>query len=448
MPALDSSTTAQATSNQPGINEYWLPFSANAYFKNDPFVITEAHGMYCKDQHGNTLLDMASGLWCTNTGHTHPKIVEAVRHQIGKLDYALAFNASSDLALQAAAAVTELTPANLGHVFFTNSGSEAVDTALKIALGYHWRCGQPERNLLVGRVGGYHGIGWGGVSVSGTSAYRKHYPTLPAAHIPTTLDFERNSFSRGQPAWGHELASLKAIEEIYGAERIAVVIVEPVAGSGGVLPPPEGYLQTLRKECDRVGALLILDEVITGFGRIGTGFAAERFDIKPDLLTMAKGLTAGHVPMGAVAVSNDIYDAYITETKSTAPEFPHGYTYSGHPLASAAAVATIDVYAEEDLFARCRELESYFEDSVHSLKDIPNVRDIRNMGLMAAIDIDPEAGLPSNLEIFRACAKEGVIVRNGGVSSICLSPALIVEKSQIDTCIEVLRTVLERANRL
>ena len=367
-----------------------MPFTSNRAFKLDPKLFVGAKGMYYTTTNGRQVLDGLAGLWCCNAGHCHPKIVAAVQEQVATMDYATAFQMGHPLAFQLADQIGRLTPDGLEHVFFTNSGSEAVDTALKIALAYHRIRGEGQRTRLIGREKGYHGVGFGGVSVGGMGNNRKAFiPQLPGVdHLPHTLDLERNAFTKGLPTFGIERAeALEALVTLHGAENIAAVIVEPMSGSAGVILPPQGYLQRLREITRKHGILLIFDEVITGYGRVGAPFASQRWGVTPDIITTAKGLTNGSIPMGAVFVAQHIHDAFMQGPQGLI-EFFHGYTYSGHPVAAAAALATLDIYANEQLLTRAAELEDYWADALHSLRDLPNVIDIRNTGLVGADDKD------------------------------------------------------------
>lgn len=430
----------------PDLDALWMPFTPNRQFRRDPRLLVAAQGMYYTTHDGRRILDGVAGLWCCNAGHCHPKIVAAVREQVGQLDYATAFNLGHPAAFELAARLAELAPGSLDKVFFVNSGSEAVDTALKIAIGYHRVRGEGTRTRLIGREKGYHGVGFGGISVGGIVSNRRMFSAdmLPGVdHLPHTLSHEHNAYSRGQPAWGAELADeLERIVALHDASTIAAVIVEPVAGSAGVLPPPQGYLQSLRSICDRHGILLIFDEVITAFGRTGAGFAAQTFCVQPDIITVAKGLTSGVVPMGAVLVDQRIYDAFMTGP-DYAVEFFHGYTYSGHPLASAAGLAALEVYREEGLFERARRLAPVFEEALHGLRGEPRVIDIRNFGLMGAVELAPREGEPTvrALEVFRRCYEAGVLVRTTG-DTIALTPPLIVAEDEIARICDTLRTAL------
>jgi len=379
------------------IESYWMPFTANRDYKKKPRVITEAQGHYYVTDDGRKLYDSFSGLWTCGVGHCHPKIVEAVQKQVAKLDYSIAFQLGHDKVFELAERVTGMAPDGLDKVFFTNSGSESVDSALKIALAYHRARGEGHRTRLIGREKGYHGVNFGGMSVGGMFANRKVFGAslLPSVdHIRHTLNPEKNAFTRGQPKWGAHLADdLERLCALHDASNIAAVIVEPVPGSSGILPPPAGYLERLREICDRHGILLIFDEVITAFGRLGAPFAADRFGVTPDLITTAKGLTNGVIPMGAVLVNGKIHDALMTGPEQMIELF-HGYTYSGHPVACAAGLAALDVYEEEGIFEQVRELEGHFEDAIHSLDDHPKVTDVRNLGLMGGIDLQPREGAP------------------------------------------------------
>jgi beta-alanine--pyruvate transaminase len=428
------------------LEPYWMPFTGNRYFKSHPMMMASADGMYYTTTDGKEILDGISGLWCCNAGHCHPKIVTAIQAQAASLDYVTAFQMGHSGVFALAEKLTEMAPGKLDYAFFANSGSEAVDTALKIALAYHRVRGEGQRTRLIGREKGYHGVGFGGISVGGISPNRKMYPNslLPGVdHLPHTHKLSENAYSRGQPEWGAHLADeLENIIALHDASTIAAVIVEPVAGSAGVLVPPRGYLPRLRKICDDHGILLIFDEVITAFGRTGSSFGAETFGVQPDLITIAKGLTNGAVPMGAVLVDKDIYAAFMTGPEQ-AVEFFHGYTYSGHPLAAAAALASLDVYREEGLFNRAREMAPEFENAVHSLKGAPFVLDIRNIGMMAAIELEPRAGGPAlrALDVFRHCFGAGVLIRTTG-DSIALTPPLIITAEQIDQIVTTIDQAL------
>jgi beta-alanine--pyruvate transaminase len=425
---------------------FWMPFTNNRAFKANPRLLASARGMHYYTPDGRAVLDGAAGLWCVNAGHTHPKIVEAIREQAGLLDFAPAFQLGHPLAFEFAQAVAAIFPDGLDRVFFTNSGSEAVDSALKIALAYQRAIGQGSRTRLIGREKGYHGVGFGGLSVGGIVANRRSFLQLPGVdHLPHTLDSERSAYSRGQPATGVELADqLERIVALHGAETIAAVIVERVSGSAGVIVPPVGYLERLAAIAKRHGILLIFDEVITAFGRLGTATGAEYFGVMPDIITCAKGITNGSVPMGAAVASRKVHDA-IVESAQPGIEFFHGYTYSGHPLAAAAGLATLGVYRDEGLFQRARALSPYLEKRAHGLRGASHVIDIRNLGLMAAIELRPRDGAPGarGMEVFHRCFDEGVLIRITG-DTLALSPPLIVEEAQIDHIFDKIGDVLKR----
>ncbi|HKN68085.1 MAG TPA: aspartate aminotransferase family protein [Gemmatimonadaceae bacterium] len=431
------------------LEELWMPFTANRAFKRSPRLLTEAKGMYYTAADGRRILDGTAGLWCVNAGHCREPIVRAIAEQAGRMDYAPGFQMGHPLQFELASRLTELLPGDLDHVFFANSGSEAVDSALKIALAYWQAKGQPSRTRLIGRLRGYHGVGFGGISVGGIETNRKQFASqlLPNVdHLPHTHDSARNAFSRGQPEHGAELADeLEQLVQRHGAATIAAVIIEPVAGSTGVLIPPKGYLERLRAICSKHDILLIFDEVITGFGRIGAPFAAEYFGIEPDMVTMAKGITNASVPMGAVVVRREIYDTVVNATEQGI-EFFHGYTYSGHPLACAAGLATLGVYRDEGLFERAASLAPYFEEAVHSLRDSPHVVDIRNLGIVAGIELASRPGKVGAraFEVFTRCFNdENVLIRTTG-DIIALSPPLIVEKTQIDEIVGAVAKMLDR----
>jgi beta-alanine--pyruvate transaminase len=391
------------------------------------------------------VLDGTAGLWCVNAGHGRREISEAVARQIQEMEYAPLFNMGHPVAFQFASRLSAMAPQGLKKVFFTNSGSESVDTALKIAIAYHRVRGEGARQRLIGREKGYHGVGFGGISVGGMVNNRKFFGAmLPGVdHLRHTLDLEHNAFSRGLPEWGAHLADdLQRIVELHDASTIAAVIVEPVAGSAGVILPPVGYLRRLREICDRHGILLIFDEVITGFGRLGQAFAADYFDVLPDIITTAKGLTNGSIPMGAVFVRDEIYDAFMNGPEHVIELF-HGYTYSGHPVACAAGLAAMDIYEQEDLFNRAAEMAPYWEEAVHSLHGLPNVIDIRNLGLVAGIELASREGAPGAraFDAHVKCFEKGVLVRFTG-DIIALSPPLIIEKQHIDTLFGTLGDVL------
>ena len=442
---MTDNTARQLDTGLPDMEAYWMPFTGNRYFKKHPRIISRAQGMYCYTPDGHQLLDGVAGLWCCNAGHCHPKIVEAIKAQAEVLDYAMAFQLGHPTVFELANRLTAIAPEGIDYAFFVNSGSEAVDTALKMALAYHRIRGEGARTRLIGREKGYHGVGFGGISVGGISPNRKMFGAmLPGVdHLPHTHHIEHNAYSRGLPKWGAHLADeLESIVALHDPSTIAAVIIEPIAGSAGVILPPEGYLKRVREICDRHGILLIFDEVICGFGRTGDAFGATRFGVTPDLMTTAKGLTSGTVPMGAVLASSEIYDTFMTGPEG-AIEFFHGYTYSGHPLAAAAGCATLDVYTGEGLFDRARALENKFADALHSLKGEPSVIDIRNFGLIGAVELEPIEGQPTAraLGIFRECFDAGVIIRTTG-DTLAFSPPLIIEEEHIGRIVEAVRSAL------
>ena len=428
------------------LRAFWMPFTANRQFKKEPRLFVSAKDMYYTTHDGRQVLDGTAGLWCVNAGHCRPKITEAIAQQAGELDYAPAFQLGHPKAFELANRLVDLAPEGMDHVLYTNSGSESVETALKIALAYHRVKGNGSRFRLIGRERGYHGVNFGGISVGGIVTNRKMFGTLLTGvdHMPHTHVPGKNAFTRGEPEHGGDIASeLERIVTLHDASTIAAVIVEPVAGSTGVLIPPKGYLQKLREICTKHGILLIFDEVITGFGRLGTPFAAQYYDVKPDIITTAKGLTNGVIPMGAVFVTSEIHDAFM-QGPAHMIEFFHGYTYSGNPIASAAALATLDTYKEEGLLTRAAELSDYWADALHSLKDCPNVIDIRNTGLIGAIELDPIAGEPTKraFTAFLKAYEKGLLIRTTG-DIIALSPPLIIEKHHIDELFGKLREILQ-----
>ncbi|MGH8063022.1 MAG: aspartate aminotransferase family protein [Pseudoxanthomonas sp.] len=444
--ALAEHYATQATRAPASMDAFWMPFTANKQFKAAPRLLASASGMYYKTVDGREVLDATAGLWCCNAGHSRPRIVEAVKTQIGTLDFAPNFSMSSPLPFVLAERLAELAPGNLNHVFYTNSGSESVDSALKMAIAYHRARGEGQRTRLIGREKGYHGVGFGGISVGGLPNNRKWFgPGLPGVdHLRHTLDIGRNAFSKGLPEYGIELAEdLERMVALHDASTIAAVIIEPISGSAGVVIPPDGYLKRIRELCTKHGILLIFDEVITGFGRVGNAFAAQRFDVLPDMITAAKGLTNGCVPMGAVLVSDDIHDAFM-QGPDNAIDLFHGYTYSGHPLACAAAIATLDTYAEESLFDKAIELGDYWQEGIHSLKGLPNVVDIRNYGLIGAIEMAPRPGAPGTrgYDVFTRAFNHGNLLTRLTGDVLALSPPLIVEKPHIDRIFEVLADTL------
>jgi beta-alanine--pyruvate transaminase len=436
--------------NTQALDAYWMPFTANRQFKAEPRLLASARGMYYADPDGRQVLDGTAGLWCVNAGHGRAEIAEAVSRQLLELDYAPSFQMGHPVAFQFAQALAAIAPggpaAGLDRVFFANSGSEAVDSALKIALAYQRSIGQGTRTRLIGREKGYHGVGFGGISVGGLVNNRRAFPTLNGAdHLRHTHDLDRNAFSRGLPEHGADLAEdLERLVALHGAETIAAVIVEPVAGSAGVLLPPKGYLERLRAICDRHGIVLIFDEVITGFGRLGTPFATDYFGVIPDLVTVAKGVTNGAVPLGAVFASRKIHDALMTGPEA-AIELFHGYTYSGHPVACAAGLATLEIYRREDLLTRAARTAEAWSQAMQGLRASPHVIDIRTIGLMAGIELAPRPGDPGKraYEVFVDCFRSGLLVRVTG-DIIALSPPLIAETAHIEELVEKLGAVLAR----
>ena len=430
------------------LDAYWMPFTANRQFKKAPRLFTKASGMHFWTDDGRQVLDGIAGLWCVNAGHARPKIVQAIQAQAAEMDFCPPFQMAHPKAFELAAKVAEIAPAGMNRVFFTNSGSESVETALKMAIAYHRVRGEGQRTRLIGRERGYHGVNFGGISVGGMVANRKMFGTMlgGVGHIRHTHGPARNAFSVGQPAHGAELADdLERLVALHDASTIAAVIVEPVAGSTGVLIPPQGYLQRLREICDRHGILLIFDEVITGFGRTGNAFAAQTFGVTPDLMTVAKGLTNGCVPMGAVLAQQRIHEAFMTGPEHLI-EFFHGYTYSAHPLACAAGLATLETYADEGLLTRAGEMAGYFADALHSLKGLPNVLDVRNIGLVGGVELAPIPGAPTKraFDIFLDCYERGALVRTTG-DIVALSPPLIIERAQIDQLVGLLGDAIRRA---
>jgi beta-alanine--pyruvate transaminase len=423
---------------------FWMPFTANRQFKKSPRLLARAEGMYYWTPEGRQVLDGTSGLWCVNAGHCRPKIVEAVRRQVGEMDFAPTFNMGHPIAFEFAERLARIAPPGFSRIFFTNSGSESADTALKIALAYHRARGEAGRYRLIGRERGYHGVNFGGMAVGGITNNKKMFGPGVAGvdHIRHTHDPARNAFSRNQPKHGVEFADeLERLCALHDPSTIAAVIVEPVAGSAGVLVPPVGYLERLREICTRHGILLIFDEVITGFGRLGKPFGAQHFGVMPDIFTTAKGLTNATVPMGAVFIKDQIFEPFMQGGDGI--ELFHGYTYSGHPVACAAGIATMDVFEEEGLLTRAASLAKYWEDGVHAFKGMPHVIDVRNCGLMAAIELEPRAGQPAKraYEVFTKAFDAGVLIRVTG-DTIALSPPLIVEKAQIDQIFECVASML------
>ncbi|MBN3858684.1 aspartate aminotransferase family protein [Paraburkholderia sp. Ac-20340] len=431
------------------LSSFWMPFTANRQFKAAPRLLESAKGMYYRTTDGREVMDGSAGLWCVNAGHGRDEIVAAIAQQAGKLDFAPTFQMGHPLAFEAASKIAEIMPEGLDRVFFTNSGSESVDTALKIALAYHRSRGEGQRTKLIGRERGYHGVGFGGISVGGIGANRKTFSgqLLPAIdHLPHTHNLEQNAFTKGQPAWGAHLADdLERIVALHDASTIAAVIVEPVAGSTGVLIPPQGYLQRLREICTKHGIVLIFDEVITGFGRLGKATASEYFGVTPDIITMAKAINNAAVPMGGVAVSRTIHDTVVNSGAPGAIELFHGYTYSAHPLAAAAAIATQDLYRREGLFERAHSLAPKFEAAAHALRDAPHVKDVRNLGMVAGIELDSRDGAVGAraYEVFVKCFEAGVLIRFTG-DILAFSPPLIITEEEIERLFGTVREVLTK----
>ena len=427
------------------LEPFWMPFTANRQFKAAPRIVVSAKDMHYTAEDGRKILDSSAGLWCVNAGHCREPIVRAIKRQAETLDFAPAFQMGHPSAFRLAQSIAQLAPADLDHVFYANSGSEAVDSALKIALAYHRIRGEGQRTRFIGRERAYHGVGFGGMSVGGMTPNRKVFGAmLPGVdHLPHTHNLEKMAFTRGQPEWGAHLADeLERIVALHDASNVAAVIVEPVQGSTGVLVPPKGYLERLRAICDKHGILLIFDEVITGFGRLGKAFAAEYFGVIPDLITFAKGVTSATVPMGGVIARKHVYDAFMTGPDGI--ELFHGYTYSGHPLASVAGEATLALYHDEGLFENAGMLSGHFEDAVHSLRGSPNVIDVRNLGLMAAIELAPRPGKPGarGYDAMVRCFEAGVMIRITGDTIAC-SPPLIASKAQIDEIFNKIGSVLK-----
>ncbi len=430
------------------LDAFWMPFTASRQFKSAPRLLAKAKGMHYWTPDGRQVLDAVAGLWCVNAGHARPRIVKAIAEQAEEMDFSPGFNMAHPKSFELATRLVELAPKGLDKVFFTNSGSESVETALKMAIAYHRARGEGQRTRLIGRERGYHGVNFGGISVGGIAGNRKSFGSMVPGvdHLRHTLDIAKNAYSKGLPEHGVELAEdLERVVALHDASTIAAVIVEPIAGSTGVILPPKGYLERLRAICDKHGILLIFDEVITGFGRLGSPFAADWFGVTPDLMTTAKGVTNGCVPMGAVFATSAIHDVFMNpDLPPHVIEFPHGYTYSAHPLACAAALATLDTYAEEGLLTRGATMAPVFEHALHSLRGLPHVIDIRNIGLVGAIELAPIAGSPGKraFDIFRECFERGVLIRVTG-DIIALSPPLIVEASHIDQAISTIADVVK-----
>ncbi|MEQ1580590.1 MAG: aspartate aminotransferase family protein [Steroidobacteraceae bacterium] len=437
--------TTSSPTTHPDLEAFWMPFTANRQFKASPRLLERAEGMHYWTPDGRQILDGVAGLWCVNAGHGRREITDAVSRQVGKMEFAPTFQMGHPIAFEFANELTKHTPGDLDHVFFTNSGSESVDTALKMAIAYHRARGEGARQRLIGREKGYHGVGFGGISVGGMVNNRKSFGSLLTGvdHLPHTLDIARNAFSKGLPEWGTHLADeLERIVQLHDASTIAAVIVEPVSGSAGVVLPPKGYLKRLREICDKHGILLIFDEVITGFGRLGQPFGAQFFDVLPDIMTTAKGLTNGAIPMGAVFVRKHVYDAFMAAPEG-AIELFHGYTYSGHPVACAAGLATQKIYEDEGLLTRASELAPYWQEAAHSLKGLPHVIDVRNLGLIAGIELESVPGKPGTraFGVFKTAFERGLLIRVTG-DIIALSPPLIIEKAQIDQIFGILGEIL------
>jgi len=438
---------AAGTHNPNDLEAYWMPFTANRQFKSAPRMLVAAKDMHYTTSDGRQILDGTAGLWCCNAGHGRPEIVEAIQKQAAEMDYAPPFQIGHPAAFELASRLTEIMPGDLNHVFFTNSGSESVDTALKIALAYHKSRGEGSRVKFIGRDKGYHGVGFGGISVGGLGNNRKQFGNqLPAVdHMPFFYNRDTMGFSKGQPDTGADIANeLEAMVALHDASTIAAVIVEPMVGSAGVFIPPKGYLDRLREICDKHGILLIFDEVITGFGRLGAAFAVDKFNVTPDLVTTAKGLNSGAVPMGAVFVRDGIYDTVVNGAPEGAIELFHGYTYSAHPLACAAALAAQNVYRDENLFARAAELEPYWQDAAHSLGGAPHVVDVRNIGLVAGVELQSRPGKVGAraFDVFLKAFEKGLLIRTTG-DTIALSPPLIISKAQIDEIFGIIGDILK-----
>ncbi|MGI9461428.1 MAG: aspartate aminotransferase family protein [Alphaproteobacteria bacterium] len=428
------------------LEAFWMPFTANRQFKQKPRLFVSAEGMYYKTDDNRSVLDATAGLWCVNAGHCRPKIVEAVQQQVATLDYAPTFQMGHPGIFELSSKLTSLFPDGYDYAFYANSGSEAVESALKIALAYHKAKGDAGRIRLIGRERGYHGVNFGGISVGGMVNNRKFFGALLTGvdHLPHTHNLAKNSFSKGMPEHGAELADdLERLVALHGADTIAAVIVEPMAGSTGVLIPPKNYLQKLRNICTKYGILLIFDEVISGFGRLGEAFAVDYFGVKPDMVTIAKGLTNGVIPMGAVVCKKYIYDAFMNGPEHMIELF-HGYTYSGNPVATAAGLATLDIYREEKLFERARKIAPHWEKALHSLKGLPHVIDIRNLGLVGAVELEPIKDQPTKraFSAFIKAFEQGLLVRTTG-DIIALSPPLIVEEKEIDKIVNMLGDILK-----
>ncbi|WP_309611739.1 aspartate aminotransferase family protein [Sphingomonas sp.] len=434
--------------NSPSLDALWMPFTANRQFKAAPRMLVEAHGMFYRSDDDRQILDGTAGLWCVNAGHGRPEIADAVGAQLHTMDYAPPFQIGHPLAFEFANRLAEIAPAGLDRIFFTGSGSESVDTALKIALAYQRAIGQGTRTRFIGRERGYHGVGFGGISIGGIVNNRRVFTSLPGVdHLRHTHDLARNAYSPELPEHGAELADdLERLVQLHGAETIAAVIVEPVAGSTGVLLPPKNYLGRLRDIATRHGILLIFDEVITGFGRLGAPFAADFFGVTPDLITAAKGLTNGAVPMGVVLCGRHVHDAIVAGPEPLIELF-HGYTYSGHPVACAAGIATLDVYRREGLLTRAATLSGTWREALHSLNGEPHVIDVRTIGLVAGVELSARAGAPGSrgYDVFTRCFSKGLLIRVTG-DIVALSPPLIITEDEIGRIIESIRGVLNEVD--
>ena len=444
-------SVANNAPNTLDMSAYWLPFTPNRYFHQHPKIMRTAKGAYYFDDQGRKLFDGLSGLWCSPLGHADPRIGAAINEQFKTMDYCPAFQMASEATFSLASRIAQMAPQGLDKVFFTNSGSEAVDTALKIAVGYHRVMGNASRFRLIGRDRAYHGVGIAGISVGGMVSNRKMFANmmLPGVdHLPHTLNLSQMAFSKGQPTWGAHLADeLERIVALHDANTIAAVILEPVQGSTGVIVPPVGYLQKIREICTKHGILLIFDEVITGFGRLGANFGADRFGVTPDMITFAKGITNGVIPMGGVIVKSDIYDAIIAQGgQEQAIEFFHGYTYSGHPIPTAAAHAVLDIFESDELVKRARELEPVLEDGLHALKGKSGILDIRNFGLSGAVELDPVPGKPGlrSMKVLEACIERGALVRVAG-DTIAVGPPFISTPQEIQFLCSVLGEAIDVA---
>ena len=440
----DKSDGHQTAANN--LEALWMPFTHNRLFKKKPRLIEKAAGMYYETPDGRKVLDGISGLWCSNVGHNHPRISEAVKSQLDVLDFSPPFQVGHGLGFELANELIKVAPPSMDHVFFTNSGSEACDTAMKIALAYHQGRGEESRYRFIGREKGYHGVGFGGISVGGMDANRKLYKKalLPETkHICHTHNLSEMAFSKGQPKWGAHLADdLEELLKEGAASEVAAVIIEPMQGSAGVIVPPDGYLEKIRAICDRHNVLLIFDEVITGFGRLGEWFSPDRFGVVPDMITFAKGVTSGVIPLGGVLVSDQVFESIMVGPEHIV-EFFHGYTYSGHPLACAAGIAAMKVYRDEDLFSKARLLEQELQSQIHTLQGEPHVIDIRNLGMAGAIEFSGKLNQPSvrAMEIFQKCFERGLMVRYTG-DIIAIGPALVASEKEIEFIIETIRAVV------